>query len=74
MKLASRKNIINKLISGLNSDKFKIIFGDQRGEVLHKEYIRYNFNILKLYNNRLSNMDKNLLHGYLDRINTFQEN
>ena len=63
--------LLNKLISGINLKKFKLIFGDQRGEALHKEYIRYNFNLLEFYNNRLTNMDKHLLHEYLDRINTY---
>lgn len=62
--------ILNGLVSGIDLDRFKLIFGEKDGETLHKEFIRYDFNLLNFYNNRLNDKQKADLHKYLIKTNT----
>ena len=66
--------ILNRLISGINKEKFQHIFGRERGNTLHKEFIRYDFNFLEFYNNRLSKKDQETLHLYLAETNLSLQN
>ncbi len=59
--------IIGIFTSGLNRDRFKEIFGEEKGEILHKTFIQRDFDPIQFYYNCLQPGEQKALEQWLDK-------